>query len=177
MVVLLTGIVALHCCAALKVPEVTEGLGRFQPGSLREDSVFLHRNVSSVYIAKALFCLPAFINRRKHELPQWLPGYCSRAEYSLHWPELSLHLERTSQHATYLGARQLRQLHSEYCHCEALPWHASSKPSQCIPAFPLPVVHMFFMNPLSGLLYVFGAGISSMALSRLFVKVVTPPCL
>lgn len=125
------------------------------------------------YVAKALVCLPDFMNCRKHELPWWLPRYSSSAEYSLHRPELSLHLECSSQHATCLGACQLCQLHSEYCHCEALPLHAPSKPSWCIPVFSLPVACMLFMNLLSSLKYVFNAGIGSPGFSQLFVKDVT----
>lgn len=49
--------------------------------------------------------------------------------------------------------------------CHLLP--LQTEPSQCIPAFPIPVAHIFFMNPLSSLMYVLDAGIDSMAFSPL----------
>lgn len=129
------------------------------------------------YIAKVLLCLLDFINCREHELPQWLPRYCSNAEHSLHWPELSLHLECSSQHATCLGACQLCQLHSEYCHCESLPLCTPSQPSSCIPVFSLPVACMFFINLLSILMLLFNAGIGSPGFSQLFCPGCYWPCL
>lgn len=59
-------------------------------------------------------------------------------------------------------------------HCLLMPLE---KPSQCVPALPLPTACMLLTFPLSSLTCVFDGGVGSMDFSQLLVKVVTGLCL